>query len=214
MTVFEHVMMGTSLALAARLQQRHGWHMAALAGVAAALPDWDGLTILLGGRTYALGHRVWGHNFLSAAVLGGVAGLVEYRWAPLGRLIDRAAVRKGRLGTDAAGIRAPPHRHDPLLWVAVGAAAAVSHLFADYFYSGYGGEAAWRQQTWPLQLFWPFSHRGWSRAVVPGGNLGTTTLFLVEMFALYRWPGRATLIAWLTLVAWALQVAWWWRLMP
>ena len=41
-------MLGASLALAARLQSRHGWRIVAMAAVAAVLPDWDGLTILFG----------------------------------------------------------------------------------------------------------------------------------------------------------------------
>jgi hypothetical protein len=45
---------------------------------------------------------------------------------------------------------------------------------------------------------------------VPWGDLGATLLFLVEMFALYRWPTRAGAIAWLTLAAALTYVGGWW----
>ncbi len=213
MTVFEHAMMGASLALATGLQGRHGWRMVVLAGAAATLPDWDGLTIVLGPQAYARGHRVWGHNLLTASIAGLLAGVFEYRWAPLVRLVQ-AAARKMRARTmpalpSAGGAPDPsPLERDgaPALCMALGLVGALSHLFADYFYSGYVAE--W---SWALQLFWPFSHRGWAHPVVPGGNLGTTILFVVEMFALYLRPRRATLIAWVSLAAWSIHLAWWYR---
>jgi hypothetical protein len=50
MTFFEHGMVGINGALAAGLDRRYGWPIVAMAGVSAMLPDWDGLTILLGAR--------------------------------------------------------------------------------------------------------------------------------------------------------------------
>ena len=43
--------------------------------------------------------------------------------------------------------------------------------------------------------------------MVAWGDLGATLIFVVEMFALYRWPGRARPIAWLALIAVGAYVA-------
>ena len=73
MTIYEHAMVGIDGALALGLQRRHGWQIVALAGVAAVLPDFDGLTILFGIQWYAEGHRLWGHNLL----VTGCAALMD-----------------------------------------------------------------------------------------------------------------------------------------
>jgi len=57
-TVYEHMMVGASLALGAGLHYKHGWRIVGLAAVAAALPDWDGLSFLFGSQAYAKAHRV------------------------------------------------------------------------------------------------------------------------------------------------------------
>jgi hypothetical protein len=46
-----------------------------------------------------------------------------------------------------------------------------------------------------LQFLWPFSDRAWVYPIVSYGDLGTTAIFLIEMFVLYRWQARAQLIA-------------------
>ncbi|MEN6458225.1 MAG: hypothetical protein ABFC63_04790 [Thermoguttaceae bacterium] len=60
MTVYEHAMIGINGTLAIGLYRRHGWQIVALAGVAAEIPDLDGLAIVLGPSLYADGHRYWG----------------------------------------------------------------------------------------------------------------------------------------------------------
>jgi len=52
------MMVGASLALGAGLHYKHGWRIVGLAAVAAALPDWDGLSFLFGSQAYAKAHRV------------------------------------------------------------------------------------------------------------------------------------------------------------
>src|SRR5262249_3647124 len=87
-------------------------------------------------------------------------------------------------------------------WLLLGLMAGYSHLVADYFYSGHP-----TLQAWGLPLLWPFSDRAWARPTVAWGDLGATLIFIVEMFALYRWPGRARLTAWLALTAVVAYVA-------
>jgi membrane-bound metal-dependent hydrolase YbcI (DUF457 family) len=184
-------MVGVNLALGAGLQRRYGWRVAAVAGLAAALPDWDGLSILFGPEAYAEAHRVWGHNLLvaslSAAFVGGVAYVMNragwLTWIG-NRLLPGRAARAARVGIP------PPMPGTLALWIAMGVFAGLSHLLADFFYSGHGNA-----ESWPLQLFWPFSTRGWCYPILPWGDLGATILFVGEMFLLYRWPSRAGIIA-------------------
>ena len=79
MTVYEHAMIGINGTLAMGLHRQHGWQIVALAGMAAVLPDLDGLTILLGPSLYADGHRLWGHNLLVAGLVAAVVSVVAYQ---------------------------------------------------------------------------------------------------------------------------------------
>ena len=51
-------MLGVDGALAVGLHRRYGWQIVAWSGCAAVLPDWDGLTLLLGARCHAAGVTV------------------------------------------------------------------------------------------------------------------------------------------------------------
>ncbi len=198
MTVYEHLMIGGSLALAGGLHYRHGWRIVGLAAFASALPDWDGLTILFGGHAYAVGHRVWGHNLLVALILGGLVGGLECQFhlaARLGRLL--AGVLPRLRASLPQNIASPKWSPGILgLWIATGMIASLSHLLADMVYSGHP-----EMRVWPVPLLWPFSDHGWAFPMVPWGDLGATLILVGEMFALYRWPARAQRTAWIALAA-------------
>ena len=85
---------------------------------------------------------------------------------------------------------------------AAGAGASLSHLAADLVYSSHP-----RMQDWPLRLLWPFSPRDFAFPVVHWGDVGATIIFVVEMFALVRWPTRAQPIACLSLAGVCLYLA-------
>ena len=89
MTTYEHVMLGVNGALATGLHHRYHWKIVALAGIAAALPDWDGLTWFISNEAFGQGHRVWGHNILACLMIGVLFGLLDYRFD----LVTRAARR-------------------------------------------------------------------------------------------------------------------------
>ncbi len=198
MTFFEHAMLGGTLTLAAGLHRRHGWRIAVMAGVAAMLPDWDGLTLVLGGAAYDRSHRIWGHNLLVAAAIGGLWGVVECK----GDFAGRARRRLDRLAPSLALIHADssaggaPKSSSIVIWLLTGIIASLSHLAVDLLYASHP-----RMQSWPLQLLWPFSARQFAFPVIHWGDVGATIVFVIEMFALYRWPTRAQPIAWLALVA-------------
>jgi hypothetical protein len=206
MTVYEHVMIGTNLVLAGGLHHRFGWRVVLVGGLAAALPDWDGLSILLGSTAYARAHRVWGHNLLVASLLGALVGAVDYATDCSGRLLRWA----DRFGSRSAGQSSPgplPRSYVALLaWILTGTVATLSHLPADMIYAKHPTLA-----VWPLPLLWPFSDRAWAYPIVPWGDIGATLIFIAEMFALYRWPRRAQAIACLAMIALLVYVAiWWW----
>jgi hypothetical protein len=204
MTFFEHAMLGGTLTLAVGLHRRHGWRIAVMAGVAAMLPDWDGLTLVFGGAAYDMSHRIWGHNLLVAATLGGVLGVVQY----VGNVAGRVQHRLHRFApASVSPPTAPPHGTSSwtwstlAIWFLVGAGASLSHLGVDLLYSSHP-----RMQDWPLQLLWPFSRRNFAYPIIQWGDVGATIIFVVEMFALYRWPRLARTIASLTLGAVLLYV--------
>jgi len=104
-TIYEHIMLGVDGALAVGLHRRWGWQIVAWSGCAAALPDWDGLTLLFGRGCYAAGHRVWGHNLLVAGLSAVVLGVVFCRWDLITR-IGRAVGGWGK-AKRAPAIRCP-----------------------------------------------------------------------------------------------------------
>lgn len=191
-------MLGATLAVAAGAQRRHGWGIVAAAAVAAALPDWDGLSLLFGATAYDRAHRLWGHNFLVAGGGGLLAG-------GLGYLCVLSAAGRSRAEALLVKLELKRTDHQPTAlvfsplalgtWLVIGLTAGLSHLPADAFYGGGAGT-----RDWPLRPLWPFSRRQWSVATVPWGDLGTTAIFIVEMFAIYRWPNRSRIIAVLALL--------------
>ena len=197
MTTFEHAMLGINGAFAIGLDRRFGWQLVALAGVAAICPDWDGVFLLFSQSLRLVeGHRVWGHNLLVCALLGGVIGAVDYRWDLVTRC-GRWVVRRLRLDV-------PPQRFETrrvfskaglASWMLVAAAAALSHLPADMVISGTDALPDWK-----VQLLWPFSHRGWVFALIPWGDPGASIVFVTGMFAMLRWRPRRQGIACVTLV--------------
>ena len=192
-------MLGGTLALGAGLHRRYGWRISVMAGVAGMLPDWDGLTLVIGGAAYDQSHRIWGHNLLVAAILGGLAGCGEYRANLTDRLRRVAARLSPSPAVNSPHSSAPPTASSVVswaIWFVTGSVASLSHLVVDLVYSGHP-----HMQNWGLQLCWPFSRREWAYPIVPWGDVGATLIFVAEMFALYCWPSRAKPIAWLTLVS-------------
>jgi hypothetical protein len=198
MTSYEHAVLGGTLALAVGAHRRHGWPLVFLAGAAAALPDWDGLSLAFGPAAYSAAHRVWGHNLLAALLGGGLVGALGYLCYHSARVRGQARTFLEKLGQPPAAPQPPPpsSAHALAVWVVVGVLAGLSHLPADVIYGSSPGAG-----SWPVPLLWPFSPRGWSLPLLGWGDLGPTLVFIGEMFALYRWPARAQLLAWLALLA-------------
>lgn len=181
MTFYEHAMIGINGTLALGLNRRYGWQIVAFAGLAALLPDLDGLTIILGPSLYAEGHRLWGHNLLVAGLVAAIVSAVIYQTDAITKSQKWLAKRWKALSvTDER----PPHRHSELLfWIVVGVLAAYSHLLMDIMFSV--GE---NLPVWGVPLFWPFSKTEWAYPLVPWGNIGATVILAMSMFLMVRWP--------------------------
>jgi len=195
MTFFEHAMVGIDGALAAGLHRRRGWPIVAMAGFTAMLPDWDGLTILLGPSCYAQGHRVWGHNLLVAGLLAMLVSGLAYRFDwPI--RIQQWIGRHWRVLELPGDITCVSARTAGgwWLWLVVGVLAAYSHLLADIVFS-----AGRNMPVWGVPLAWPFSDVAWAYPLVLWGDVGATIIFIVGMFAMCRWPAWTRTIAACTL---------------
>jgi hypothetical protein len=211
MTFYEHAMLGGTLTLALGAHRRHGWPLVLMAGAAAALPDWDGLSLAFGATAYSTVHRVWGHNLIASAgagLLAGALGLLGHHSVRVRRQVSLLWRKLGEAPQELPAAAPPFSAHQLGVWLAVGVLAGLSHLPADMIYSGNPPRV-----DWPVALLWPFSERGWSFPILGWGDLGPTLIFLAEMFALYRWRGHAQLLAWLTLLALAGYLAARWALL-
>lgn len=212
MTIFEHALIGIDGALALGLHRRYGWPIVALAGFAAVLPDFDGLAILGGLQCYAEGHRLWGHNLLVAALAALAASAAAYYSGVFPR-IQRSLAKRCQAfaigGNCGAGVP-PAHAQaaetaapqELALWLAVGLAAAFSHLLMDVVFSI--GKA---QPIWGVPLFWPFSNTAYAYPLLRWGDIGATVILAVGMFAMLRWPGRIQALAAGSLLAIAAYLA-------
>jgi membrane-bound metal-dependent hydrolase YbcI (DUF457 family) len=196
MTLYEHVMLGVDGALAAGLHRRGGWQVVALAGCAAATPDWDAAGMLLSVNCYATVHRVWGHNLLVAGVLAALLAAADYRFDLLTRIAGRWNALVGR--------SSPPPRplHAGLpMWLLVAVVAVYSHLLADMIASYCETYPVWR-----VPLLWPFEREGWALPVLQWGDVMPTLIFAAGMLAMACWRARIRPIAVGTLLALAAYI--------
>ena len=196
MTTLEHAMVGANLVLAGGLDRRFGWQLVAVAGVCAALPDWDGFTILWSVSLFDVAHRSWGHGLLPCLIVAAVFALLDYRFDFMTRLaqcfsrwikttIPAKQLERRRTFTLSGAV----------VWMTVAAVAALSHLLADMVVSGTA-----TLSDWDVKLLWPFSDRGFVYPLVPWGDIGNMLILIAGMFAMLRWKNRIQSIAALTLL--------------
>lgn len=202
MTTFEHAMLGVTAAVALGLPRHYGWPVAAMAGVAAISPDWDGLSLAWSATAFDRAHRAWGHNLLVAALLGAAWGALDYRYGISGRVgrrleqllrIPPAGAELPGTGRTGGGYAA---------WMLIGSLAALSHLATDLVVSG-----AATAGDWELKLLWPFSQRGWVWPMLRWGDPGPSVILFGGAFAMLRWPPHARALAWGTLLLVVLYIA-------
>jgi membrane-bound metal-dependent hydrolase YbcI (DUF457 family) len=191
MIVYEHAMIGIDGALALGLERRQGWQIVALAGIAAVLPDVDGLTILFGIQCYSDGHRVWAHNLLVAAMTAAIVSVVMCRTDILTQGRDWLGKRVAAFSDrDSAPVQASRGWATLGLWLTVGIAAAYSHLLADM-----AASIGRDMPVWGVPLLWPFSDRAFAMPLIRWGDVGPTLILAAGMFAMLRWQKRTQSIA-------------------
>ncbi len=188
-------MLGIDGVLALGLHRKYGWQLVALAGVAATLPDWDGLSILVNAQWFNESHRVWGHNLLSCLVLGLLIGGCDYRWDLVTR-VARGLSRLGRweIAPSQLDVRHHCNWSGLRIWLLTATLAALSHLSADLVVSGTATLG-----DWSLPLLWPWSNWGFVFPLVRWGDAAISVVFVVGMFAMVRWRSRTQHIARYTL---------------
>ena len=203
MTTFEHAMLGIDGVLAVGLDRRWGWSLCAMAAVASAFPDWDGLTILGGASLFAAGHRIWGHALIVCLSVAAIFAMLDYRYDLMTRSA-RFFVRVTRLTIPNTQLTARTDfsPYGFAIWIVVAMAATVSHLIGDIVVSGTAELA-----DWSIQPFWPFCKKGLVFPLVPWGDPGISIIFFVGMFAMLRWKHRIQTIAIVTLLAVAVYAA-------
>lgn len=182
-------MLGVDAALAAGLQRRYGWQIVAWSGCAAALPDWDGLTLAFGIRCFDAGHRVWGHNLLVAGLAGLALG-AGVCWSDLFTRAAQAVAGRRRSIPDSMPEQTRRSAGALVVWALVGMVASYSHLAMDLVFSSGNG-----LPVWEVPLCWPFWKRGWAWPMVPWGDPAPSILFAAGMLAMAGWPRKTRLLA-------------------
>ena len=177
MTTPEHAMLMVNAVLATGLTRRHGWQIAAIAGIAAILPDWDGLTLLWSAALFDTAHRCWGHGLFSCVLLAAIVTWFDARHDLTTRLA-RGFLRLTRITLPNADTLLRPHpaqnRAEWGVRAGVILAATLSHPLTDLLVSGADG-----LNDWKIDLFWPFSHEGFVFPLLRWGDIGVTLIFTV-----------------------------------
>ncbi|MCL2304713.1 MAG: metal-dependent hydrolase [Planctomycetaceae bacterium] len=203
MTTIEHAFLGVDAVLTAGLTRRYGWKLAAMAGVAATLPDWDGLTLLWSVNLFDTAHRCWGHSIIACVLLSALFAVGDYRfdWMNrIGRFFLKHFQGKG-MAPDTFVLRDHFLWSATFVWVAVGVFAGITHLIGDTIVSGHQS-----LQNWGIKILWPLSDCEVAYPLIPWGDVGVSVVFTLGLFAMLRWQARARSVAAVTLVAVALYV--------
>jgi hypothetical protein len=160
MVYYDHAMLGATVAVAVRAEQRFGRAIVPLAALAGMFPDWDALAIHVSPEVYHVGHRAWGHNLFAVTLAGLALG-----W--LGFLIHQSV----RLRREPGAV---PERAGP--WILLAVIIMWTHPLLDVLYCGRGTTA-----DWPVELFWPVTVRGIGVSMVPWGDWGATAILFAGL---------------------------------
>ena len=202
MTTIEHALLGSYLVLASGANRQFGWQLVAVAGVAAVVPDWDGLTMLYSASLCDVAHRCWGHALAVCLPIAFLMAIFDYRYDFVTRL-TRFCVRRFRVAVDESKLisRSTFHTKGYLAWSLATSVATLSHVCTDMIFSGHANFA-----DWPIKIFWPVSEIGFVFPMVPWGDVGVTIIFFCGLFAMVRWHKMTQRIAILTIATAAVYI--------
>ena len=179
MTTIEHALLGGYLVLASGANRRFGWPLVAMAGVAAVVPDWDGLTLIYSVALCDVAHRCWGHALVTCLPIVVLIAMIDYRFDIVTRLA-RLGVSWLRIAVDEEKLvpRSKFSTKGHLAWSLAAIVASISHVCTDMLFSGNA-----QFTDWPIKILWPFSEAGFVYPMVPWGDVGITVIF-------FLWPVR------------------------
>ncbi|MBL8892029.1 MAG: metal-dependent hydrolase [Planctomycetaceae bacterium] len=208
MTTPEHTLVSIHLAIAAGLHRHLGWRVIALAGVAANIPDLDGVPMLFNMHRFESGHRVWGHNVWAVLVTSVLLAVSQYRWDWLGQVYTWYGKTYHQNQHEAnsssylsSGTR-PAHRGSWLILTTVALVSQAVHLPCDMVVSGGTGFS-----DWPVRPFWPASDIGYVCPLISWGDIGPTVVLMAGVILIAKWPTTARLFSAGTLVVLTLYLA-------
>ncbi len=188
MTTPEHTLVGIHAAIALGAYTRFGWKVVVLAGVASNLPDWDGLPMLFDMARFEAGHRVWGHNLFSIAMLSVVVAWVESRYSWIESLalrLQKSLPKDASIERQDASIERPTRAVSFAGLCMVCSTAQIIHLPCDMVVSGGSGLS-----DWYIKPFWPLSDVGYVFPMIPWGDIGPTLILMGGAIVLAKFPNR------------------------
>ena len=198
MTTPEHTLVGIHLAFATGMHERYGWPLIAFVGIAANLPDWDGLPMLVDMQSFESGHRVWGHNVFAILLTSLLFAWSQAQFCWIDR-IGNGVLRRFP-ASDTADTIAPPSANRPPIVLGTLAAVAIlaqlSHLPCDMVVSGGRGLS-----DWAIRPFWPLVRDGYVLPLIPWGDIGPTVILMAGIIGVAKFPSRMRTVSKLSLIA-------------
>ncbi len=211
MTTPEHTLVGIHLAFATGCHHRWGWVAIAVAGIAANLPDLDGLPMLMDMQRFEAGHRVWGHNFLAILLMSLLLAWTQtrYRWIDrAGSFLTHKFVSDDSQRLNTSLEISQKGNNQFFVFALIAMLSQTVHLPCDMVVSGGNGLS-----DWPIQPFWPFAQTGYIFPMIPWGDVGPTVIMMAGVIWIAKRPKRLQQIAVGTLLVLLtyLVVRWWSR---
>lgn len=200
MTTPEHTLVGIHCALLFGLNQKHGWQVVAIAGIASNFPDWDGLPMLINMEQFESGHRVWGHNIFSIALSAILFSLVQTRFNLLGQLTE-GLVRTGILSSleldseSKAAAKVAQAEPSTTMTIMIGTAVQLIHLPCDMVVSGGSGLS-----DWPVRPWWPVSNAAYVFPMISWGDVGPTLIMMAGIIFAAKWQRNLSTVSLITFV--------------
>lgn len=206
MTTPEHTLVGLHMAFAIGVHRSYGWTAVAMAGLAANVPDWDGLPMLFDMQRFESGHRVWGHNLIAIFLSSLFLGWTQFRYSWIERVkcwfeTKILSLKMQDQMRDATGPRV-----SAMTFASIAMVSQWLHLPCDMVVSGGNGLT-----DWAVQPFWPFSNAGFVYPMIPWGDVGPTLILMAGIIiAAKRSKGVATIstLTLLSLSAYLVARAW------
>ncbi|MDP1560864.1 MAG: metal-dependent hydrolase [Pirellulaceae bacterium] len=196
MTTPEHTLVGLHVAFALGVHRSYGWAAVTMAGLAANVPDWDGLPMLFDMQRFETGHRVWGHNLIAIFLSSLLLGWTQFRYSWIERIAGWLASKIPSLKMRDQTFDVTGPRVGTVTFFGIALISQLLHLPCDMVVSGGKGLT-----DWAIQPFWPFSNAGFVYPMIPWGDVGPTVILMAGIIIAAKRPARLATVSMLTLLA-------------